>query len=855
MNIDRSITIAVGKSRLAKAWVPETLMWSEFIGRLQVPRRSMVTLAAYKAMSKPRQDELKDVGGFVGGPFKGNVRKAGAALGRDLISLDMDAIPAGATGDVLRRLDALGCAYVCYSTRKHEPGAPRLRIVVPTATTIPPDMYEPAARAMAFYIALEYCDPSTFEVNRLMYWPNTCYDAEYVFRYADAPFVDIPALLGTFYKDWHDCSSWPSVTGEVQPQKLATRQGDPESKRGLVGAFCRTYDIRAAMDKFIPGVYEETVVPGRFTFTGGSTAGGAILYDDGKFLFSHHATDPCGGKLVNSFDMVRYHLFADMDDDAADGTPTPRLPSFIRMTELAGQDPDVLDALSQDQLSAAEAFCGDAEPAERPPQMPQDAPAPVQVNSPAPVPAAAPPVTPLADAPSGVEAQLQQIYAAVEAAAPEGDTSWTKQLQRNPQTGQIAPTIQSCRLILSNDPRLKDRIRYNEFSARREAVVPMPWPRSAGSAWSDTDQAGLYAYMEFVYQITKRNNIDSAAELVAADHTFNDVKAYLSGLRWDGTPRLDTLFIDFLGVLDTPYARTVSRKAMVAAVARVLDPGCKYDTMPVISGPQGIGKSTMLAKLARGWFTDALRNFEGKDAAEIIQGVWLVEIGELGAMRKTDTDRVKQFLSQRSDRFRAAYARFAQECPRRCVFFGTVNEDEYLRDQTGNRRFWPLDAYKQRPVKNVFRDLDAEVDQIWAEALAFYQAGESLFLPYQLEAEAAVVQEEHRERYIHEDTIMDFLLKKIPSDWETYSMDMRAMYWADVGVSASMDKMSRNRICAREIWLECLGFKLDRLTRADVSQINGILARLPGWEKAPTTLKFGPHGVQRGYIFRGNIGG
>lgn len=835
MNFDRQITIAVGASRTAKRWAPEELMWSALCARLQNPRGSMVTMAAYKALSKPRQDELKDVGGFVGGTFRGDVRKPGAAIGRDLVALDLDNIPAGGTNDVLLRVSSLGCAYCVYSTRKHEPAAPRLRVLLPFSETIHPDMYEPAARALASYIGLEFCDPSTFEVNRLMYWPSVCADAEYVFVYGDAPFVNAPLLLSAFYADWRDMASWPSISGEVQPHKLAAKQGDPEIKRGYVGAFCRAYDIPAAIATWIPDAYEETVSPGRYTYTGGSTAGGAVLYDEGKFLYSHHATDPCGGKLVNAFDMVRLHMFGDMDDRAREDTPTTKLPSYLKMIELASTDPSTQEALAQDQLSALDAFSTLQE------DMPEDVTAMV------------------ADVATAVHAGVGvPVYPQGEQPAPEpatGAGNWLSTLVRHSQTGVPLPTINNCQIIITNDANLKDKIRYNEFSARREVFGTLPWSRMAGKSWSDVDQAGLYCYFEIVYGISKRANIDSAVDLVAAAHAFDDVKSYLAGLVWDGVPRLDTLFVDYLGVLDTPYSRAVTRKSFVAAVARVRDPGCKYDTMPVISGPQGIGKSTLLAKMSRGWFTDALRNFEGKDAAEIIQGVWLVEIGELGAMKKADTDRVKQFLSQRADRFRAAYARFAQECPRRCVFIGTVNEDEYLRDQTGNRRFWPLDAYKQPPVKSVFRDLDAEVDQLWAEAITRYEAKEPLYLDTSMEKDAASMQEAHRERYIHEDAITEFVMKPVPLDWSARDLDTRRMYWESY---ERMDKeilvipkMPRDRVCAKEVWIECLGFKLDRMTRTDVTQINAVLSRLPGWEKAETVLKFGPHGAQRGYLKKG----
>ena len=156
--------------------------------------------------------------------------------------------------------------------------------------------------------------------------------------------------------------------------------------------------------------------------------------------------------------------------------------------------------------------------------------------------------------------------------------------------------------------------------------------------------------MERFWGISGRGNIDSALDIHASQHAFNEVREYITRLTWDGVPRLDTLFIDYLGAKDTPYNRAVCRKSFTAAVTRAMIPGYKYDNMVILAGPQGIGKSTLLDKMSRGWFNDSIRTFEGKDASELLQGVWLVEVSELDAFRKTDVARIKQFLSLRADR-------------------------------------------------------------------------------------------------------------------------------------------------------------------------------------------------------------
>ena len=185
--------------------------------------------------------------------------------------------------------------------------------------------------------------------------------------------------------------------------------------------------------------------------------------------------------------------------------------------------------------------------------------------------------------------------------------------------------------------------------------------------------------------------MDSALLIISAQNKINDVKRYLERLVWDGVPRVETLLPDYLGAVDNAYTRAVMKKFLCAAVARAIEGGVKFDYMPIATGPQGIGKSTFLAILGGEWFSDSLTTFSGKEAAELIQGTWINEIGELSAFSKQETQVIKQFLSKTHDIYRAAYGRRTEKYPRRCVFFGTSNDHEFLKDATGNRRFWPVE--------------------------------------------------------------------------------------------------------------------------------------------------------------------
>ena len=253
MKHDRQIVISVGTNRRDLNWRQTALTVAELYERLRNPIKSIESYADYMKMKKAQQDTLKDVGGFVGGSLSNPRRKSNNVTGRDVITLDFDNIPGWQTDAVVAKVEELGCSYCIYSTRKHNAAAPRLRVVIPFDRTVTPDEYEPCARRVASSIGITMADPTTFEVCRLMYWPSCSADSEYVYKVKDAPFISADFLLST-YTDWHDFTSWPQVPNAVSYAKLAMKQGDPLEKSGIVGAFCRTYDVITAMDAFLPNI-------------------------------------------------------------------------------------------------------------------------------------------------------------------------------------------------------------------------------------------------------------------------------------------------------------------------------------------------------------------------------------------------------------------------------------------------------------------------------------------------------------------------------------------------------------------------------------------------------------------------
>lgn len=796
-NFNRELHISTAGSRKAAVWKQETILWSDFVSKISQPARSTESLRTYLAMPKAKQDELKDVGGFVGGALKDGRRKAVNVLFRDLVTLDLDAIPEGGTEDVLKRVDGLGCAYAVYSTRKHEPMKPRLRVILPTDRSVTAEEYEPIARAVAELIGINFCDPTTFEPSRLMHFPSASSDSQFVFTYGDKPPMQADGIL-SMYKDWRNWREWPQVPGHEDGQKaIAAKQQDPATKEGVIGAFCRTYTIYDVIEKFLPGVYEPVDnAKDRFTYSGGTTVGGMIIYEGGKFCFSHHATDPCSGKLVNAFDLLRIHKFGDLDLDARPDTPVNKLPSYQAACRFAVADEAVSSTLNRERYDK-------------------------------------------------VQEAFQGIH-------PESDTEWAKLLELSPTTGKPERTIKNVETVIAFDPALKGRIRFDAFSEYIIGVAPLPWngriTEEGPFRWKDEDDAGLRDYMERILKFRSRDVIDDGLILGAKRNCFNPILEYLDSLSWDGTPRLDTLFIDFLGAEDCEYTREVTRKSFTAAVARAKEPGVKYDTMTVIRGPQGIGKSTLLRLMGRAWYTNNIRSFEGKDAAELLQGIWIAELDELNMMRKSDEREIKSFLSRTEDHYRAAYARKAEKHPRKSVIFGTTNDDTYLFDVTGNRRFLPIEAGITKAAKSVFTELtEEEIGQVWAEAFVRWQMGEPLILSPEMEVEAEIRRQGRTERDLLQGMIEEFINRPVPEDWISWSTALRKQFWAGHFPDIPPEKLvPRDRVCAGEIWDELYGEYGKLAPRKEVIRINKVLKMIEGWEPSGV-ISFGPdHGKQRG---------
>lgn len=800
MKHDITIDIATAKHRFASTWRNKRAKWSEVVASLRDTTRTEETLAAYMKLPKDKQDDIKDVGGFVGGYLNGGKRRKASIRHRQLVCLDVD----HATNlDTWLDCRDLGFAAAMYSTHKHQRTAPRYRIVVPLNEPVSPDEYEAIARIIASWLDIDVFDDTTYQANRLMYYPSTAKDGEYLFDVIDAPVLDVDEVLGELDDFGEDPAGWPRSSRELERLDGHRASGehaeDPEAKQGIVGAFCRAYGIEEAIAEYLSDVYTPCDQLGhdRYTYVGGSTSGGLIVYDN-KFAYSHHATDPAGGRLCNAFDLVRLHKFGDMDEGKTI-KDINRAPSYKAMTDFAANLPDVKRQLLADRKQRAADDYGDTDE---------------------------------------LEAKARKRGRAED---------WVDNLEMEANGKTVKNTIANVVLILNNDERLQGCFGFNEFEEREVALRKLPWDKSGVKyprALKNSDDAELRLYLEQVYGITGRGQIADGLAVAVNGNTFHPVRDYLDSVEWDGVERLDTLFIDLFGADDTAYTRAVTRKAFTAAVARIYNAGCKYDYMLILAGEQGTGKSTIFNRMGRQWFSDSITTVTGKEAQEAIQGSWIIEMGELASLRKAEVEAVKHFVSKQEDRFRVAYGKRVEYFPRRCVFFGTTNEEDFLRDATGNRRYWVVNTMGRRGFVGVWDYLDdVTVAQIWAEAKECYEDGETLYLPPKLEAVARDIQNAHLEKDDRTGLVLDYLNRALPAEWDNWDTYMRRAWMEDKDNEGTV---TRQFVSVIEVWAECLGNDPTRITRMDSYALSRLMKSLKDW-KLYGPMRTKGYGVQKCY--------
>lgn len=765
------------------------LTWDELVEKLSEPIITSETIEEYKKMDASEKSKIKDVGGFIGGELIDNCRKNSCLLNRSLITLDVDY----ADDSFFNKLEDLNFNYIAYSTHSHYTGHERYRLILPLDRPVGAEEYEAISRKIAEKIGIDLFDDSTYQPARLMFYPSISKDAYLYCDYESGSNNVWTDFILSEYTDWKDTLSWPT-SSRVQKKIRTTLKEveDPESKDCAIGTFCRAYNIHEAIDAFLSDVYEPTLIQDRYSYVPGSTYGGAITYDD-KFLYSHHGTDPCSEQLVNSFDLVRIHKFGNLDKDTKEvGT---NLPSYKKMVEFMRNDDRFKAQFNKDteirNTKLVEAF-----------------------------------------------KNFDDIY---------NLESTEIGLYDFTENGKVKSTVKNIVTFLKRN--LIGHVWYDSFSNRAMTDGTLPWMGNRGeSEWTDSDDAGIRYQIENDIGLFSKPKCEDALKIYFSNASVDPVKNYLDSLKWDGIKRVDNLLIDYLGAANTDYNKFIIRKVLTAAIARVYKPGVKFDNMMVLVGSQGIGKSTFIRFLGGKWYSDSFTTVQGKEAYEQLQGVWIGEMSELAATKKAEIDSIKHFLSKQEDRFRQAYGRRTMNYKRRGILIGTTNDELFLKDWSGNRRFWPVECGIQKVKKDIFTQLELERDQIFAEAKELFLAGENLHLDKLQNEDAIEIQKKHTESSSKKGIIEEFLNKQIPVNWDDWTISDRQLFIENPKAfdTDGWEFKKRDSICPVAVWCECFGHKKGSMKNSDSREINAILTDIEGWKRV-SSKRYPTYGVQRSF--------
>ncbi|MGL5113618.1 MAG: VapE domain-containing protein [Flavobacterium sp.] len=402
----------------------------------------------------------------------------------------------------------------------------------------------------------------------------------------------------------------------------------------------------------------------------------------------------------------------------------------------------------------------------------------------------------------------------------EENQGWIGDLDRN-KAKKVTANYKNAILLLENMAVFKRSLAINTFNNKLVYRHPLVWHQEYAIGIKDFPKNGKPVDDDEIFMIKRyildnqeidfqRNILQEAIRSVALYNQFHPVKEYLNALKWDGVKRIGTWLIDYMGVEDNLYTRSVGKKFLLAAVTRIFEPGHKFDTMLVLEGQiQGEGKSTSLNALSQGWFIDNISDFTNKDTLLACHnGVWIAECSELDFMSKTEITAQKAFNSRQIDSFRAPYDRFVKEYPRQFVMVGTTNQFQYLRDETGNRRYWSVRTHKINQPK-----LKADSDQLWAEAVQLYRARTDVV--YMTEKEEIDLERKAQDKRVQIDS-----WEEVIGDWlnnEPTDSDVEKKIWHAGNYTYSI------------LWEHALGRNPGNFPRQEQNRIGAIMRKL-GYE-------------------------
>lgn len=386
----------------------------------------------------------------------------------------------------------------------------------------------------------------------------------------------------------------------------------------------------------------------------------------------------------------------------------------------------------------------------------------------------------------------------------------------------VKQLVHNFEVVMDKDSRFGGKIRLNEFAQQPYLYGSVPWENENNCrAWSSHDDSALFSLIQVDYGLKSRQDFADALKNISMRNKFHPVRELLDALTWDGEVHIRKLLPEYLGAEDSDYTYQVMRLWMLGAVSRVYKPGNKFDYTIILQGSQGIGKSTFLKLMALddSWFNDSLDSLDSDKAVQSLTGSWIIELAELKSLARTagGVESVKRFLTATQDKYRIPYERRADTFYRQCVFAGTTNKDDFLQDETGNRRFLIIHTGVTKPFKSLFiPEAMDDIKQAWAEAVHIWKNEDpQLILPENCMQQAKELQEANMADDGKRGIILDYLEGK-------------------------------TQVCAREIWFEALEESISPKSY-QTSEINSIIAKVPGWQRMKTPRKFPKYGSQRGF--------
>jgi hypothetical protein len=775
INNDHVFDVTTAPKRDSLHWEDSQVTWAELIDWMEHPARTKAcgnyvlgkfqkTTARHPVRPPAEPVDCTDLH-----------RTKRAIVSRGALTLDVD----HPEPDFKERVQQLTHALIIHTTYSSTVEEPRYRLIVPLSRDVTPDEYHAAAGALMQQLGVESFDPGSVQPERYMFRPSESSSNLFWYDVQAGPLADVERLLEDFQPDL-------SILPLPKPNRS---KRNPFEIDGTIGYFNQAYENLDELIAEYDLPYEQSS-EGRYALVGATAAAGMGEVTPGLF-FSHHANDPAYGQTCSAFDLVRLHLFGDLDEKAKPATPINKLPSTLAMLDLASGDQKV-----QAMVWSSTGFDVVADEVE----------------------------AAIADDGSGP--------------TPTVVSDWRMGFSTNNRTGFPTDDIHNWDLIAKHDPVIQG-LYYDELSLCLRTDRDLPW-RTMGAkpGFDKADESALANHIERSYRLKASDQTITRMLAEGPRNRYvNPVVDYLNSLTWDGTARVEECLP---GVVPTDYTRMVARKSMTAAAARMLQPGVKWDHMLMIVGTEGLGKSRWIEMVAKGYSTN-LGPIKDTSTLQNMQGNWIITSDEGHSMRKADFDALKEFITRTHDKFRMPYDRESVDYPRRCVIWGTTNDPAFMKKQEGNRRFLPVVA--TQPVDDNLLT-EEYVDQLWAEAVHLYRAGEPLWLNKEENALAGEVREDHMEDDPLPGEVEAFLNRELPSNWNDLGRMDQQMWLEspDNVINASLELVQLDVVCTAMVW-DGLGNR-NKARPGETRPLVKVLDETPGWVKLPKQVTVGKHGKQ-----------